>query len=87
MYDKNQADFYKQTDSCVSCKSSVPLIPNREYKSSTPYKAIPPPMVQQPLLGQGLLFIKDSRSHSDTPHSIVLLWTRDQPDAENTQQS
>ena len=31
-----------------------------------------------------------SRSHSDTPHSVGLLWTSDQPDAEtsdNTQHS
>jgi len=33
-------------------------------------------------VGQGLLIIEDSRSHSDTPHSIVLLWTSDQPDAD-----
>jgi hypothetical protein len=26
--------------------------------------------------------IKASRSHSDTPHSVVLLWTIDQPNAE-----
>jgi len=30
MYDKNQDDFYKQTDGCVSGNSSVPLIPSRE---------------------------------------------------------
>jgi hypothetical protein len=33
-------------------------------------------------VGQGLLMIEASRSHSDTPHSVGLLWTRDQPDAE-----
>ena len=27
-------------------------------------------MAQQPLLGQGLLIIEASRSHSDTPHSV-----------------
>jgi hypothetical protein len=31
------------------------------------------------LLGQGLLIIEASRSHSDTPHSVGLLWTSDQP--------
>jgi len=41
-------------------------------------------MSQQPLLGQSLLIIKDSRSHSDTPHSLGLLWTIDQPDAETS---
>jgi hypothetical protein len=33
-------------------------------------------------VGQGLLIIEASRSHSDTPHSIVLLWMSDQSDAE-----
>jgi hypothetical protein len=49
------------------------------------------PMEQQPLLGQGLLIIEASRSRSDAPHSVGLLWTSDDPDAEtlpgNTQQS
>jgi hypothetical protein len=36
-------------------------------------------MVQQPIVGQGLLIIEASRSHSDTPHSVGLLWTSDQP--------
>jgi hypothetical protein len=39
-------------------------------------------MAQQPLVGQGLLIIEASRSHSDTPHSVGLLWTSD-----NTQHS
>jgi hypothetical protein len=47
-------------------------------------------MAQQPLVGQGLLIIEASRSHSDTPHWLGLLWTSNQPDAEtsdNTQHS
>ena len=40
-----------------------------------------PPMAHQPLAGQGLLIIEASRSHSDTPHSVGLLWTSDQHDA------
>jgi hypothetical protein len=39
-------------------------------------------MTQQPLGGQGLLLIEASRSHSDTPQSVWLLWTSDQPDAQ-----
>ena len=35
------------------------------------------------LVGQGLI-IEASRSHSDTPHSVGLLWTGDQPDAETS---
>jgi hypothetical protein len=36
-------------------------------------------------VGQGLLIIEASRSHfSDTPHSVGLLWTSDQPDAQTS---
>ena len=38
-------------------------------------------MAQQPM-GQGLLIIEASRSHSDTSHSVGLLWISDQPDLE-----
>jgi len=41
-------------------------------------------MVKQPPVGQGLLIIDDSRSHSDTPHSVGLLWTSGQPVAETS---
>jgi len=41
-------------------------------------------MARQPLLGQGLLINESSRSYSDTPHSVGLLWTSDQPDAETS---
>jgi hypothetical protein len=41
-------------------------------------------MAQQPLVGQGLLIIEASRSHSDKPHSVELLRTSDQPDAETS---
>jgi hypothetical protein len=36
------------------------------------------------LVGQGLLIIEASPSHSDTPRSVWLLWTSDQPDAETS---
>jgi len=39
-------------------------------------------MAQQPLVDQGLVIVDVSRSHSDTPHLVGLLWTSDQPDAE-----
>jgi len=39
-------------------------------------------MAQIPPVGQGLLVIEASRSRSDTPHSVRLLWTSDQPYAE-----
>jgi hypothetical protein len=41
-------------------------------------------MAQQRLMGQRLLIIETSRSHYDTPQSVGLLWTSDQPDAETT---
>ena len=48
-------------------------------------------MAQQPLVGHGLLSIEASRSHSDTPHSVGLLWGMINPSQRslhhNTQQS
>ena len=41
-------------------------------------------MSQKPLVGQGLLIIEASRSHSDTSHSVGLLWTSDELDAETS---
>jgi hypothetical protein len=41
-------------------------------------------VVQQPLMGQVLLIIEVSRSHSDTPNSVGLLWTSDRPVAETS---
>jgi hypothetical protein len=35
-------------------------------------------------VGRGLLSIEASQSHSDTPHSVGLLWTGDQPVAETS---
>jgi hypothetical protein len=32
----------------------------------------PPPMVKQPLVGQGLIIIEASQSHSHTTHSVGL---------------
>jgi len=40
------------------------------------------PMAQLLLVGQGLLITEASRSHSDTPHLVEILWTSDQSDAE-----
>ena len=44
-------------------------------------------MAQQPPslpMGQVFLTDEDTRSHSDTPHSVGLLWTSDQPVAETS---
>ena len=39
---------------------------------------------QQPVMGQGVLIMEVSRSHSDTPQSVGLLWMSDQPDTETS---
>lgn len=52
--------------------------------------AVFPFMAQQPQLGQDLLIIVTSRSHSEARHSAGLLWTSNRPGAEaadNTHQS
>jgi len=42
------------------------------------------PTAQQTPMCQGLLIIKVPRSHTDTPHSVGLLWTSYQPDTGNS---
>jgi len=39
-------------------------------------------MARQFLVGQGVVIVHASRSHSDIPHSIGLLWTSDRPERE-----
>jgi len=41
-------------------------------------------MAHQSLVGWSVLIIKALWSHSDTPHSIGLLWTSDQPNAQTS---
>jgi hypothetical protein len=41
-------------------------------------------MAQQPVVGRDLVIMEASRSHSDTSHSVGLLWTSNQPDAETS---
>ena len=41
-------------------------------------------MTRQPLTRQALLIAEVSRSYSDTQHSVGLLWTSDQPNAETS---
>jgi hypothetical protein len=40
--------------------------------------------VSTALVGLGLFILEVSRSHSDTPRSVGLLWASDQPDAETS---
>ena len=41
-------------------------------------------MARELPVGQGLFIIKFCRSHSNTPQSVGLLWTSDQPVAETS---
>jgi hypothetical protein len=41
-------------------------------------------MAQQPTMGQGLIIVEASRSHSDPRHTVGLFWTSDQPDAQTS---
>ena len=41
-------------------------------------------MAQYHIVGQGLLIIQASRSHSDTQLSVGILWTSDKPDTETS---
>jgi hypothetical protein len=41
-------------------------------------------LVQQPPVGQGFLIIKASPSPLETPYTVGLLWTSDQPNAETS---
>ena len=50
------------------------------YQSTTHFLT-----TQRPLPGQGLLIIEALRSHTNTPHSVQLLWKSDQPNAETWQ--
>jgi len=41
-------------------------------------------MMQQPLVDQCLLIIEASKSHSDAPYLVGLLWMTDQPDTQTS---
>jgi hypothetical protein len=59
------------------------VIPQR-FLSVSILRYSPPLLAQQPLLGQDLYTVKISRSHSDTPHSLGLLWISNQLVAETS---
>ena len=58
--------------------------PRVSYLKFYPPRPFLSPMAQQPLVGQGLIIIEASRSHSDTPHSVGILWMGDQPVADTS---
>ena len=41
-------------------------------------------MAHQPLVGQGIKVMEASQLHSETPHSVGVLWTSDHPDTETS---
>jgi len=41
-------------------------------------------MTGEPLVGLDLVIIEASRTHSETSHSVGLLWTSDRPDVESS---
>ena len=59
-------------DPNVGCEITVSESRNNYLRDDfiSSFSPTPPPMAQQPLVGQGLLIIKASRSHSGTPHSV-----------------
>jgi hypothetical protein len=56
----------------------------REEEGRIDFIIIFSPMARQPTVGQGLLVVEASRSHSNTPHSAGLFWTSHSPDAETS---
>ena len=70
----------------------LPNISNPKHIQRQPLQILSPfqnivnysSIAQQPLEGQGLLIFEASRSHSDTPHSVGLLFTNDQLGAETS---
>jgi len=57
-------------------------VSDRPTRSQSLYRLFFLPLAQDLLVGQGFLVIEASRWHSDTTHSVGLLWTRDQSVAE-----
>jgi hypothetical protein len=71
--------LYRQITATSHKGKAVPVHTKKAY-GRDPHSS----MMQQPLVGQGLLLIEPSRSHSETPHSVGLVWTNDRPVAETS---
>jgi hypothetical protein len=83
MFFKRNVMFKKAIISTITPTVSFPIYTLLIFVKKLQQYIPPPqlPMAQQPPVGQGLLIIEPSRSHSDTPHSVGMLWANDQPDA------
>ena len=81
MFSKNSVlftNFRKIKTNIDNRKGHFPI--NKSLASYLFYRGTTAP----PPVGQGLLIVEKSRSHSDTPHSVGLLWTSDRPDAQTS---
>jgi hypothetical protein len=68
--DETREDFCIDQGGCNSHQNTDIPVENITMNLCTFSFCVAP----QPLLGHGLLIIEASRSHSDTPHSVGLLW-------------
>jgi hypothetical protein len=69
------SDLYRKN---VGGRRDSPVMPLCFSQKSYYFMALKTPV------GPGLLTIEASQSHSDTPHSVGLLWSSVQPDAETS---
>jgi hypothetical protein len=81
-------DDLKYHSFCISVNKRSPKILKLSYEH---YNHLKSPSIRfffvalRPNASQGLLIFEVSRLHSlDTPQSVGLLWTSDQPDAETS---
>ena len=85
-----QQGFYVQRTCIIRAEPYHITVRNRQqtttyqYETSSNKQSHLFTIVQQPPVGQGLLIFEISRSQSDTPQSVGLLWTSDRPDAETS---
>jgi hypothetical protein len=78
---------YSVTDKChIYCRTAELQFKRcmHRYHVAISYIFVSFIIARQSLEGQGILIFEASPSHSDTPHSVGLLWTSDQPDAQNS---
>jgi hypothetical protein len=71
----------------MATKISRCRIINTRVQASSSFFLLLLPMVLHPWVGLDLFFFFsrfNDRTHLDTPHSVRLLWTSDQPDAETS---
>jgi hypothetical protein len=85
--------YWQKVSHLEAANDSAPPTPDLPLNKSP--SQFPPPglktylvyffsTAQPPLVGQDRLIIKPLLSHSDTRHSVGLLWTSDHPDAETS---